>query len=132
MPKFLVAIHHPDGYDPSVESEPMHRAIEQLNDDYDFAFESKSIAQMIDELNEDMATAGVRLFAGGLYPAGSARSLTASPGGEVAVADGPYLKTQEYVGGFWILECDNLDDAVEWGKKAVMACHAPVEVRQFH
>lgn len=132
MPKFLVAIHHPDGYDPSIENETTHRAIDQLNDDYDPAIEVKSMAQMIDELNDEMAAAGVRFFAGGLYPAGSAQSLTASPGGEVLVADGPYLKTPEHVGGFWILECDNLEDAVAWGKKAVIACHAPVEVRQFH
>lgn len=111
MPKFLVAIHHPDSYDPSIEDEAMTRDI--------------------DALNEDMVAAGVRLFVGGLYPARFAKSLRPEPLG-VSVADGPYLPTREHVGGFWVLECADLDAALEWGHKAVIACRAPVEVRQFH
>ena len=112
MKQFLVAIHHPDDYDPSVEDEAMCRDI--------------------DVLNEEMEAAGVRFFAGGLYPASSARSLRALPGGKVLVTDGPYLETKEHVGGFWILQATDLDEAVAWGRKAAVACRAPVEVRQFH
>ena len=46
MPQYLVAIHHPDNYDPSAEDEAMVRDI--------------------DVLNEEMETAGARFFAGGL------------------------------------------------------------------
>jgi len=35
------------------------------------------------------------------------------------------------VGGFWLLEAANLDEALTWGRKAVIACRAPVEVREF-
>ena len=38
----------------------------------------------------------------------------------------------EQVGGFWVLEAANLDEALEWGRKATVACRAPVEVRPFH
>jgi hypothetical protein len=113
MPQYLVAIHHPDDYDPAVaEDEAMHRAI--------------------DTLNEEMIAAGVRIFVGGLQPPGSARSLRAQPDGEVIVTDGPYLETKELVGGFWVLEAANLDEALGWGRQAVIACRAPVEVRPFH
>ncbi len=113
MTRYLVAIHHPDDYDPSVaEDEAMHRDIDVLND--------------------EMVAAGVRIFVGGLHPAGSARSLRAQPNGEVLVTDGPYLKTGEHVGGFWVLEAADLDEAVAWGRKAAIACRAPVEVRPFH
>jgi hypothetical protein len=78
-----------------------------------------------------MEAAGVRFFAGGLRPASSAKSLRAQPGGKVLITDGPYLETKEHVGGFWILEATSLDDAVVWGRKAVVACRAPVEVRPF-
>ncbi len=113
MPEYLVAIHHPDDYDPAVaEDDAMTRAIDVLND--------------------EMVAAGVRVFVGGLHPARRATSLRATPDGKVLTTDGPYLKTNEHVGGFWVLRTANLDEALAWGRKAVIACRAPVEVRQFH
>jgi len=111
MPQYLVAIHHPDGYDGSLESEAMMRDI--------------------DALNEEMAGAGARIFAGGLTAASSAKSLRAQPDGKVRITDGPYLETKEHIGGFWILNAADLDEALAWGSKAVVACRAPVEVRAF-
>jgi hypothetical protein len=111
MPQYLVAIHHPDGYDGSLEGEAMMRDI--------------------DVLNEEMEAAGARLFAGGLSVANNAKSLRVQPNGKVLITDGPYLETKEHVGGFWILKVANLDEALAWGRKAVLACRAPVEVRPF-
>jgi hypothetical protein len=85
----------------------------------------------IDVLNEEMIAAGARLFAGGLSAAGSAKSLRAQPDGKVRITDGPYLETKEHIGGFWILEAANMEKALEWGRKAAVACRAPVEVRAF-
>jgi hypothetical protein len=110
MTQYLVAIHHPDNYDPSTEDEAMSRDI--------------------DVINEEMVAAGVRIFVGGLTPASSARSLRAQPDGKVLITDGPYLETNEHIGGFWVLEAAHLDDALAWGRKAAVACRAPVEVRQ--
>ncbi|RYE59099.1 MAG: hypothetical protein EOP20_05280, partial [Hyphomicrobiales bacterium] len=45
--------------------------------------------------------------------------------------DGPFVEAKEHVGGFWVLECADVAEAVEWGKKATVACRAPVEVRAF-
>lgn len=108
----LVAIHHPDSYDSSIEDEAMTRDIDVLND--------------------EMVAAGVRVFVGGLQPAGLAKSLRPQPGGKVVVTDGPYLETPEHVGGFWVLEVADLDEALAWGEKAAIACRAPVEVRAFN
>ncbi len=85
----------------------------------------------IDALNEEMTAAGVRVFVGGLLPVSSAKSLRAQPGGKVLITDGPYLETKEHIGGFWVLEAADLNEALEWGRKAVVACRAPVEVRPF-
>jgi hypothetical protein len=82
-------------------------------------------------LNEEMAAAGARVFAGGLTAASSARSLRAGRDGAVLITDGPYLEAKEHIGGFWILEAADMDEAVAWGRKAVVACRAPVEVRAF-
>ena len=111
MTQYLVAIFHPDDYDPSTEDEAMSRDIDALND--------------------EMVAAGVRIFVGGLLPARSARSLRAQPDGKVLITDGPYLETKEHIGGFWVLEAANLDEALAWGRKAAVACRAPVEVRPF-
>jgi len=113
MPRYLVAIHHPDDYDPSVS-------------------EDEAMTLDIDVLNDEMKAAGIRVFVGGLHPARSAKSLLAKANGEVLVTDGPYLKTTEHVGGFWVLEAADLDEALAWGRKAAIACRAPVEIRQFH
>lgn len=86
----------------------------------------------IDDLNQEMIDAGVRIFAGGLRPPAEAISLVASPAGDIAVGEGSYLPGSEHVGGFWILECADLAEAKEWGRKAVRACRAPVEVRPFY
>jgi hypothetical protein len=112
MTQYLIAIHHPDNYDPSLEGEAMGRDI--------------------DVLNEEMMAANVRIFAGGLRPASTAKSLQAQAGGKVLITDGPYIETKEHIGGFWVLETANLDEALAWGRKAAVACRAPVEVRPFY
>lgn len=86
----------------------------------------------IDNLNQEMIDAGVRIFAGGLRPPAEAISLVANATGDQTVSEGAYLPGSEHVGGFWILECANLAEAQEWGRKAVRACRAPVEVRPFY
>lgn len=113
MKQYLVAIHHPDDYDP-------------------FALEDEEMHHDIDVLNGEMIAAGIRVFVGGLHGAREARSVQTRPDGRVSVSHGPYLKTAEHVGGFWVLEAANMDEAVEWGRKAAVACRAPVEVREFH
>jgi hypothetical protein len=113
MTQYLIAIHHPDDFDPAVaEDEATRRDISALND--------------------EMNAAGVVIFVGGLRPANSAKSLRAGPGGKVLVTDGPYIETKEHIGGFWVLEAADLDEALAWGRKAVIACRVPVEVRPFN
>ena len=111
MAKYLVAIYHPDNYDPSVETEAT------ISD--------------IHALNREMVAAGVRVFVGGLSPARSAKSLRKQRDGKVHITDGPYTETKEHIGGFWVLEAADLDEALAWGRKAAVACRAPVEVREI-
>ena len=109
MAKFLVSIQHADGYDGSLES--------------------TATVDAISALNRDMMAAGARVFACGLSPAAEAKCLSAQHDGEVVLTDGPYLEATEHAGGFWILECADLNEALLWGRKAVVACRTAVEVR---
>ncbi|OCJ17528.1 hypothetical protein A6U87_00840 [Rhizobium sp. AC44/96] len=113
MTQYLVAIHHPDDYDPTVA-------------------EDDAMDRDIDVLNDEMVAAGVRVFVGGLQSASRAKSVRVQPGGKISVTDGPYLETKEHIGGFWVLEAADMEEALAWGRKAAVACRAPVEVRPFH
>ncbi|MGA7219929.1 MAG: YciI family protein [Candidatus Sulfotelmatobacter sp.] len=111
MPQYLVAVYHPDNYDPSVETEAMIESIHALN--------------------REMIAAGARKFACGISPAGKAKSLRVQPDGKVLVTDGPYAETKEHMGGFWILEAADLDEALAWARMGAVACHASGEVREL-
>lgn len=113
MTRYLVSIHRPEGYDPLLA-------------------EDEAMGREIDALNAEMVAAGVRVFVGGLRPPGDAKALRRRPDGTVVVVDGLYLAASEHVGGFWVLEVANLDEALAWGRKAAIACRASVEVRPFH
>lgn len=111
MPQYLVTIQLPDNYDPSLEDEAMIRDIEALN--------------------QEMDAVGVTVFACGLAPARMAKSVRKQPDGSVSITDGPYLEAKEHVGGFCILKCADMDEAVAWARKGANACRAAGEVREI-
>ena len=98
MTQYLVAICRPENYDPAVS-------------------EDEAMGREIDTLNDEMKAAGVRAFVGGLQPESSARSLRLQPAGKVLSTDGPYAETKEHIGGFWVLEAADLDEALDWGAR---------------
>jgi len=71
-------------------------------------------------------------FVGGLQPESSARSLRLQSAGKVLITGGPHAETKEHIGGSWVLEAADLDEALAWGRKTAVACRASVEVRPFH
>ena len=111
MPQYLVAVYHRDDYDPSVETEAM--------------------IDKIHALNREMIAAGARKLACGITPARDAKSLRVQPDGKVLVTDGPYTETKEHIGGFWILEAADMDEALAWARKGAVACRASGEVREI-
>src|SRR5207253_8342647 len=57
--------------------------------------------------------------------------LRNQPDGTVLVTDGPYTETKEHMGGFWILECADMDEALAWARKGAISCDAVGEVREL-
>jgi hypothetical protein len=94
------------------------------------ADEMERAFRQVDELNAELQSAGVWVFAGGLQPA-SIATVVREEGGEVVVTDGPFTESKEHIGGFWIIEVDDLDAALAWATKATRACGNAVEVRPF-
>jgi hypothetical protein len=85
----------------------------------------------IHALNRELIAAGVRKFACGIAPVGSAKTLRAQPDGKVLVTDGPYIETKEHMGGFWILEAADMNEVLVWARKGSISCDAVGEVREL-
>jgi hypothetical protein len=92
MPQYLVANYLPDDFDPSTVTEAM---IEEIH-----------------AVNRELIAAGVRKFACGISPASAAKTVRKKADGTVSVTDGPFMETKEHMGGFWILEAANMDEAL--------------------
>jgi len=111
--------------------ERLRRSLDQLERRrrrFDPSQADEATGRAIHALNKEMIAAGVRKFACGL---GSAKSLRGQTDGGVLITDGPYLETKEHIGGFWILECADMDEAVAWARKGVDATRGQVEVREI-
>jgi hypothetical protein len=112
MTQYLLSVHYVEGVGatPPEEMEAAYRDV--------------------DALNTVLQEQGVWVFAGGLHEPSTA-TVVRVENGETLITDGPFAEAKEQLGGFWILECSDLDAALEWAAKAVVACRAPVEVRPF-
>jgi len=65
---------------------------------------------------QEMVDAGVFIAGEGLQESATATTVRIADD-ERMVTDGPYAETKEQVGGFYLLECADLDEALDWAKK---------------
>ena len=72
--------------------------------------------------------AGVHLGGEGLEPSSTATTVRIQPSGDPIVSDGPFAETKEQLGGYYLLDCKDLDDALAWAKRVPMP-GGTVEVR---
>jgi hypothetical protein len=112
MKQYMLAVH-------SVEGQPVPSA-EEMQASFD----------QVDKVNTELQAAGAWVFGGGLLPADSATVVRAQDG-TTTMTDGPFAETKEQLGGFWVLRCADLDEALAWAAKCSAACVAPIEVRPF-
>jgi hypothetical protein len=77
---------------------------------------------------EEAGAAGVILGGEGLEPTSSATTVRVRDG-ERVLSDGPFAETKEQLGGFYLLECGSLDEAIDWAAKIPGAATGSVEVR---
>jgi hypothetical protein len=112
MKQYMLAVHYVDG-------QPPHSP-----DDTDLMFAQTTA------LNQEMQKTGVWVFAGGLRTPDIATVVTVTDG-RTTTTDGPFAEAKEHIGGFWVLRCADLDEALAWAEKASVACMGPIEVRPF-
>lgn len=101
--------------DPATEVEPGTEAMDEVMAGHE-AF------------SEEAGAAGALLGGEALLPGTTATSVRVASG-EVVTSDGPYAETKEVLGGFYLVEAEDLDAAVGWAAKIPEAQHGTIEVR---
>jgi len=110
MTQYLLSVHMVEG-----QPEPSADEMAQMFKD-------------VDLVNEEIKAAGAWVFAGGLHPATTATTVRVRDG-EVVTTDGPFAETKEQLGGYYIVEAKDLDEAISVAARIPGARHGSVEVR---
>ena len=92
--------------------------------------EQAEIGPTMDAWLKDVDGRGVRLLGNQLRPVSDATTVRMR-GGDVLVADGPFAETKEQIAGFDIIECDDLDEAIDVASRHPVARFGSIEVRPF-
>src|SRR5215218_11493083 len=70
-----------------------------------------------DAFTNEAIEAGVHLGGEGLQPSATATTVKIQQSGDPIVTDGPFAETKEQLGGYYLLDCKDLDDALAWAKR---------------
>jgi len=88
-------------------------------------------AAMLDEYNRfgaDAGAAGVLRGGEALQPTATATTIRVRDG-QRSTTDGPFIETKEALGGYYVLDCADLDEAIAWAARIPGASHGAVEIR---
>ncbi|OGU29822.1 MAG: transcription initiation protein [Ignavibacteria bacterium GWA2_55_11] len=95
----------------------------------DFAPPTDMVEQMM-KYNERLAKAGALLALDGLHPLQKGARVSFATG-KPSVTDGPFIESKEVFGGYWIIQCKNKEEAVQWAKDVPAQRGDVIEVRQI-
>jgi hypothetical protein len=77
---------------------------------------------------EEMQKAGVMLAGEALQPTPTATTVRVK-NGEAVATDGPFAETREQLGGYYLVDCADLDEAIRWAAKMPNADRGSIEIR---
>ena len=93
-----------------------------------FAPDAEIVAQMT-KYNEELAKAGALIALDGLQPSSKGARISFT-GGKRIVTDGPFIETKEVVGGYWMIQVNSKEEAIEWARRCPAGDGDVIEVRQ--
>jgi hypothetical protein len=94
----------------------------------DVKLDPERVAAMM-RYNEALKDAGVLITLDGLHPP-SMGARVSFPGGKPVVTDGPFTESKEVLGGYWMIEVDSRQQAIDWAKKCPASENEIIEIRQ--
>jgi hypothetical protein len=92
--------------------------------------EMQNFMKRVAALEAEMDASGTFVFGGALHGPDAA-TVVRSTDGDLVMTDGPFVESKEHIGGFYIINADDLDAALGWAAKVVEATNHPIEVRPF-
>jgi hypothetical protein len=90
--------------------------------------QQQEMSQAYGVLTQEMQEKGVLVAGEGLYPTATATTVRVREG-DRDVTDGPFAETKEALGGFYVLDVKDLDEAIEWAAKIPGSQFGSVEIR---
>lgn len=81
--------------------------------------EMKAMYEEMNAYNEELEKAGVMVYGAGLDRSDTATTVRFD-GEQREVTDGPFAETKEWLAGFWVIDCADLDEALAWARKVPM------------
>jgi hypothetical protein len=84
--------------------------------------------QAYQDLTDEMRAAGTFVSGEGVKPVETARTVRVRDG-EITSTDGPFVETKEQLGGFYVIECADEDQAIRWAAKVPAAATGAIDVR---
>ena len=90
--------------------------------------EARQLFEAWDAATAEMTRAGVMIDCGPLQPASAATTVSVRDG-ETLLTDGPAAEIKEHFGGYTLVECADLDEALRWAARIPTALDGKVEVR---
>ncbi len=90
--------------------------------------DASAVAAMM-KYNESLQKAGVLLGCEGLHPP-SMGARVSFAGGQPKVTDGPFAETKEVLGGFWMIQVNSKEEAIEWASRCPGGENEVIEIRQ--
>jgi hypothetical protein len=88
------------------------------------------MTRIIGVLEQELKSAGAWVVSGRLHQAAAATAVRLADGG-VVTTDGPFVESKEHLGGFYLIQAEDLDGALGWVSRVTGAIRVPIEVRPF-
>ena len=89
----------------------------------------QSLSQLA-AIEEEMKSTGAWVFSGRLEAPDTATVVRMSES-ELLTTDGPFVESKEHLGGFYIIDAEDLDAALGWASRVTGAIRVPIEIRPF-
>ena len=89
---------------------------------------AEAVAAMM-KYNEALKEAGILVTLDGLHPPSMGARISFA-GGKPVVTDGPFIEAKEVIGGYWMIEVNSKEEAIEWAKKCPASSNETIELRQ--